>query len=148
VLMEGTNNTDAYDANYKLGVGYVGLTIPVGRFKINVGGRMEVFNQRLESMLNNGDIVDVDSTYMSPLPFANIAYNIDKKRLVRLTYGKTLNRPYFREIAPYAFYDFNLTFDFVGNPELTLATVHNIDVRYEIYPTSSEFIAFGMFYKH
>lgn len=148
LLTEGTNNTDSYDANYKLVAGYAGLTIPIGKFKLNGGIRTEMFNQQLNSRLNNGEPVNVDSTYISPLPFVNLAYNISKKQLIRLTYGKTLNRPYFRELAPYAYYDFDLNADFQGNPDLILATIHNVDARYEIYPSGSEFIAFGVFYKY
>jgi outer membrane receptor protein involved in Fe transport len=67
--------------------------------------------------------------------------------LVRATYGKTLNRPEFREVAPFGFYDFEYNWVVSGNPGLRTAKINNYDVRWEWYPSKSEMITFGAFYK-
>jgi outer membrane receptor protein involved in Fe transport len=66
---------------------------------------------------------------------------------LRTAYGITTNRPEFREVAPYVYYDFETFSNFEGNPNLTDATIHNVDLRYEFYPTKNEMISFGGFYK-
>lgn len=148
LLSEGTNFTDEYSANYKYGAAYVGTSLPFGKLKVNGGFRGEIFNQQLSSVENNYDPIEVDSVTFSPLPFLNASYSFSDKKLFRLAYSKTVNRPFFREIAPFAYYDFVNQVDLVGNPDLVTANIHNIDARYEIYPTKSEFIAFGGFYKY
>ncbi|MBK9764480.1 MAG: TonB-dependent receptor [Flavobacteriales bacterium] len=59
-----------------------------------------------------------------------------------------MNRPEFRELAPFAFYDFSFNNVLRGNEELNTATIQNVDARYELYPSSSEVFSFGVFYKH
>ena len=76
-----------------------------------------------------------------------MTYNFSEKSLLRLAYGKTLNRPEFREIAPFTFYDFVLNRTVTGNPGLKNANVSNFDLRYEFYPTPSEIVSIAAFYK-
>ena len=59
-----------------------------------------------------------------------------------------MNRPEFRELAPFAFYDFSFNNVLRGNDSLQVATIQNVDARYEFYPSASELISFGLFYKH
>ena len=74
-------------------------------------------------------------------------YNLNESMLVRGAYGVTVNRPEFRELAPFGFYDFNYNFTNKGNPNLQVATIHNADVRWEYYPTPNEQVSIGFFYK-
>jgi outer membrane receptor protein involved in Fe transport len=89
----------------------------------------------------------VDNPVLSILPSVNTSYNLTKNTLVRFSYGMNVNRPEFRELAPFAFYNFDLSADIIGNAELEVATIHNLDLRYEWYPSASEIFAFGGFYK-
>jgi outer membrane receptor protein involved in Fe transport len=68
--------------------------------------------------------------------------------LVRMAYAKTLNRPEFRELAPFAYYDFTFNNVLTGNSELLTPDINNFDVRWEFYPSTSELITVGLFYKH
>lgn len=81
------------------------------------------------------------------LPSANVSYNFNEKMLVRATYGQTLNRPEFREIAEFGFYDFEYNWVIAGNPNLRTAKIHNYDIRWEWYPSKTEMITIGAFYK-
>jgi outer membrane receptor protein involved in Fe transport len=58
-----------------------------------------------------------------------------------------LNRPEFREIAPFSFYDFVNNRNITGNPTLKNAQVQNVDFRYEFYPTPAELLSIAAFYK-
>ena len=67
---------------------------------------------------------------------------------MRASYGKSVNRPEFREVSPSVFYDFDLASNVQGNTELRPCYVQNIDLRYEWYPTKGEQISVALFYKH
>ena len=146
-LDEQTNLSDSYSARNNLLAGYAQLSLPIGRFRISGGVRMENFRQRLNSFTFTKDPVVVDNPVLSVLPSANISFNFTDKMLVRTAYGKTVNRPEFRELAPFGFYDFNLNLVKRGNPDLKKASIHHFDLRWEYYPSPSELIMAGVFYK-
>jgi len=85
------------------------------------------------------------------LPSVNLSYNFSAKSLLRLAYGKTVNRPEFRETAPFFFYDFDRRAGTYGasffGDTLDVAQIQNIDARYEWYPSAGEVIQAGVFYK-
>jgi outer membrane receptor protein involved in Fe transport len=65
-----------------------------------------------------------------------------------MAYGSSTNRQEFREVSSSVYYDFNLFSDVKGNPELKNATIHNVDIRYEYYPSNDEYITLALFYKY
>lgn len=67
---------------------------------------------------------------------------------VRLSYNRTLARPNFREVAPYAVEDFIRKLTLVGNPDLVLTDINNFDIRWELYPRTNELLSVSGFYKH
>jgi TonB-dependent receptor len=80
------------------------------------------------------------------LPSVHIKYGIRANSNLRLSYCKAINRPSFFEILPY-----QMVFDdYVerGNPDLRRGIAQNIDLRYEVFPRSSEQFMVGLFYKH
>ena len=74
-------------------------------------------------------------------------YNINEKNLFRLSYGETVNRPEFREMAPFDFQDFELFAIVYGNIGLKSAYIKNYDLRYEWYPNQGEMVSIAGFYK-
>lgn len=145
-LAEGTNPSDKYNAQNYLRAGFASFQLPSRLFDVNIGTRVEHNTQSLQSATQTSAI-NLNNPILSTLPFANVAYKINKKHLIRGGYSKTVNRPEFREIAPFLYYNFALNFDFVGNPNLQIASIHNADLRWEFYPSPSETINFGVFYK-
>jgi len=81
------------------------------------------------------------------LPALNLKYNIDEGTQIRMSYGRTLARPSFREIAPTAWFDFETSFQFIGNPELKRTLVNNFDLRIEKYLPGAGLISVSGFYK-
>jgi YD repeat-containing protein len=144
---EGTNPNDKYDANNQLIAGYINATIPLDFVSFNIGARVEQFNQSLNSATQNGP-VNVLQPNLNILPSINSTLYFTEKKLLRLGYGRTVNRPEFRELAPFVYYDFMYDVNIVGNPDLKSATIDNVDLRYEFYPSSSETISLGAFYKN
>ena len=81
------------------------------------------------------------------LPSANLSYSLTEKANVRAAYYGSVNRPEFRELAPFAFYVFDRNAEIKGNKNLQIATLNNYDLRFEIYPSGTQIISVGGFYK-
>jgi TonB-dependent receptor len=145
---EGTNATDKYTADNFLTAGYVSISWPISD-KLNASGGVRIENnqQHLSSKNNNGNKIEVDNPTTKLLPSINLSYNLNSKSLIRLAYARTLNRPEFRELAPYAYYDFIFNNVLKGNTQLKTPDIDNIDARWEFYPGIGELISAGLFYK-
>ncbi len=143
---------DAYNGNYFVGAGYATATLPIGKFIIDLGLRAEYWNMTVDynASASPSSVVtrEIPRTEFSLLPALNVAYNINKRHTLRASYGRTVNRPEFREVSPSIYYDFELDAEVTGNPELEMATIDNLDLRYEFYPKSGEVVSVGAFYKH
>jgi TonB-dependent receptor len=158
-LDEDTKKADQYYASNRLIAGYLMSTLPIGHFegkeskekmdraRINLGIRMENNIQRLNSNTIPGDTVIVNNNITRLLPSFSLIFNLTERMLIRSSYGKTLNRPEFREIAPLYFYDFVFNSINSGNPSLRTPSIDNYDFKWEYYPRSGENISFGVFYK-
>lgn len=147
VLREGTTPRDQYSASNFLVAGYAYAEVPLGKFDITGGVRLEHNILQLDG--NSGSApLTVNQPITSVLPSVNMGYNINEKTVYRLAYSRTVNRHEFREIAPFLFYDFELDAEKIGNENLTTATIDNFDMRYEFYPNKGETVSIGGFYKY
>lgn len=156
-IEEATNDYDKYDASNMLIAGFIALKLPVGnRVSVYGGARYEYNDYKLTASLNQvAQTPQIITKYL--LPSVNASYNITDKSLVRVAYGMTLNRPEFRENSPFYFYDMEnrwgvkgAMFPSIVNPKgdtLDVAEIHNIDARWEWYPSTGEMIQAGVFYK-
>ncbi|MBP6386164.1 MAG: TonB-dependent receptor [Pseudarcicella sp.] len=146
---EQTNASDSYDASNKQLAYYLSANYAFTK-KLNliVGARVENNAQRIKSFdISKNAPIDNNRKITDILPSANLTYNFSEKSLLRFAYGKTLNRPEFREISSFSFYDFLNNRVVRGNPELQNATIQNYDFRYEYYPSPAEMISFALFHK-
>jgi outer membrane receptor for ferrienterochelin and colicin len=145
---EGTNPSDQYEATNTLMAGYVGTSWPLGK-KWNVSGgvRVEYNRQTLTSSSYTGAAVEVDNPITSILPSINTSYNISEKSLLRFAYSMSVNRPEFRELAPFSYYDFTFNNILFGNSDLETPSIQNFDLRWELYPRMNEQISIAAFYK-
>jgi TonB-dependent receptor len=151
VLDEDTKKADQYTASNRQVAAYAMGIFPLLKNKMRITGgvRIEKNLQELNSYKTNGnDEVNVKNDILSILPSGNISYNFTEKMLVRGGYGRTINRPEFREVAPLTFYDFIFNSIYVGNDSLKTPVIDNYDLRWELYPTPSENISLGVFYKN
>lgn len=151
-IAESTNPSDSYTASNYLTAGYVGAELKLTKkIKLNTGVRTEYNIQQLNSRTLANEIVAVNNPILSILPSANIAYTLKdtnyRTQLIRLAYGTTVNRPEFRELAPFGFYDFNFNLVNKGSDSLQTPVIHNFDLRWEAYPGLGEMITVGVFYK-
>ena len=147
-IREGTKSSDSYLANATLGFGFAQVdTRIMEKTRINWGLRAENFEQNMYTKTDNNDTVQVESTKLDLLPSVNMIYSLNDAQNLRFSYSRTLNRPEFRELAPFAFYDFQTRFVVTGNPNLVRSTIDNYDARYEWYPGKGQVFSVSGFYK-
>ncbi|MGB3870850.1 MAG: TonB-dependent receptor [Flavobacteriales bacterium] len=147
-LEEGTNPSDGYSASNTMIAGYAGTTMKWAKlFALSGGLRVEHNRQELDGATYGGQKVRVDNPVTSVLPSVNASWNITERSLVRVAWSNTVNRPEFRELAPFSFYDFSTNNVLYGNPGLTTATICNLDARWEMYPSLGEVVSVGVFQK-
>jgi len=93
---------------------------------------------------------DTASAHLSQeviLPSWNLIFKNDRQMILRSAYSQTVGRPEFRELAPIAYQEFYQSEVAIGYPFLKNAQVQNFDLRGEWYPSASELISVGLFYK-
>lgn len=145
---EATNPSDSYNAHTELKAAYVMTKFTLlKRIHISGGVRVENYNLLLSTKNANYLVFHKTSDTIDFFPSFNLSYQLNTKNIIRLAYGKTINRPEFREIAPYVFYNFEEKAGMYGNPNLKSAYIQNVDFRYEFYLSESEMINMGVFYK-
>ncbi|WP_400193335.1 TonB-dependent receptor domain-containing protein [Hymenobacter sp. B81] len=143
-LEEGSDN-ESYRAENSLLAGYVGVVAPISD-KLNLSGGVRLENNR-RYLYNPKGLQTYREVKTLPLPSLNATYNFSLRSLLRLGASMTVNRPEFREIADLSYFDFSNNAIISGNRNLRTATIYNTDLRYEYYPTKSEMLSVGVFYK-
>ena len=147
VLDEFTNNQDRYFGVSILNAAYGMLDNKVGPFRFIWGLRAENFQQLLTSKDQTGLRNTKLTEKWDYLPSINMVINAGDKQNVRLSASRTVARPEFREIAEFAFYDYEMNYGVKGDTGLLRSSILNYDVRYELYPKAGEAITLGAFYK-
>jgi hypothetical protein len=149
-LKEITALSDSYNAESQIFAGYLNFRAKFGiRSDLSLGVRIEKDRQELSSY-RQGTVkpVNVIRDTLNFFPSANFAFNLTSTSLVRFTYGMSINRPEFREMAPFYFVDFDQNAGIYGNEDIKSAYIHNFDLRYELYPGNNETFNIGVFYKN
>ncbi len=148
---DGSKIKDSYTADNRLLAGYAAMKIPVlKKLTLYGGARFEDYDRLLTDFykpIPGNDTLDITRDTLSVFPSVNITYNINEKHLIRFSYGKTVNRPEFREMSITDFEDFDLNLIVHGNSALRNAYVDNYDMRYEWYPNYGEMVSLAFFYK-
>jgi TonB-dependent receptor len=148
VMREITANLN-YDGEQEFGAAYLMADWrPDDRWRL-IGGvrfeRTEILTTARPGAglpVQPGEIRQTDA-----LPSLGLVWSMRPRQNVRLTYGRTLARPTFRELADVVNYE-AFTDDFIGgNPELELTVIDNLDLRWEWFPRRSEVVAASVFYK-
>lgn len=160
-VYDRTKGGDAYTATEQNNSGYIALSVLPFGDKLDIYGGVRVEHNRqkvagalgvlldLSGGVNTPVLADLKSTEI--LPSLNIGYRPSQSYVVRLGYGKTVNRPEFRELSPYQELDYIENQRVQGNSKLQIARINNYDLRFEWYPKESgggnESFSIGGFYK-
>ncbi len=147
-LTDGTKFSDAYQAQSVLNAAFTQLDQKYKKFHFVYGVRLEDFTQELQARKDDNSALKIKTHKLDVLPSFNGIYALKKTKNIRLSYSQTINRPEYRELAPFAFYDFTTTYVVSGNSELERAKIQNVDLRYESYPGKGQIFSASLFYKH
>jgi len=118
------------------------------KLRLIYGVRMESFNQKLNAAQRGLDTIKLNFTKVDFLPSANLVYALTPKTNLRLSYSETVNRPEFRELAPFGFFEYITGLFVFGNETISRAKINNYDFRYEIYPGKAQLLSASVFYKN
>lgn len=148
-LDEATKVSDSYTASSKNHAAYAMIDIQaLTRFRIVAGARLEAYQQNFNYVeFGSNQPIHIDTTVIDVLPSINMIYSITEKSNLRFSFSNTVSRPEFRELAPFAFYNYTLDNILSGNPNLKRALIHNLDLRYENYPSAGQVFSISGFYK-
>lgn len=143
------NPQDKYYGISALSAGYVMFDNKLAdNWRLIWGTRVENFEQFLKSNQQGSEKAQIVLTQKFDfLPSANLTFNAGSKSNLRAGISRTVARPEFREIAPFAFFDFEVIASTAGQPNLRRSSIINADLRYEWYPKAGEVISAGVFYK-
>ena len=136
-----------YDSKEHIGAAYIMTTLKSRWGELNAGLRAEHTNQiytMLQKFRNMGQVGE--QSYWDWLPSASLKWTPTKKMNVRLSYYRSINRPGFYEIVPYQI--MGEEYQEKGNPNLKRARIDNIDLRWEWFPSATEQVLAGVFYKY
>ncbi len=146
VVQESRLPANNYTAAQDVKAYYWMMELPVNsKVRLIGGARLEttdMFLRTTDSTLKVGKIKTRDV-----LPSVNVVWNIAKNMNLRMAFNRTLARPTFREIGPFATFDFMGGDVYVGNPELKRTLIDNYDLRWEWFSNPGEIIATSLFYK-
>lgn len=147
VVVETILPANNYDAQQNITANYAMIELPLySKLRLIGGARLERTNmwlQTSDSTLDKGQIKTNDL-----LPSLNLIFNLKKNMNLRLAVSRTIARPTFREIGPFATYDFDDGGDaYIGNPHLERTFIKNYDLRWEWFSRPGEIYAVSAFYK-
>jgi len=154
-LREETRSTDFYDAEQRVTAGFGQLDLSLtARARIIGGVRVERFRQTVNTIEpfsrdidEEPEIITGEIAKTDIFPALNLVYDLGGNKNLRVGFSQTVNRPEFRELAPFEFTDIVGGRAVVGNPELERSLIRNVDVRWEWFPGATEVIAASLFFK-
>ncbi|WP_035669538.1 TonB-dependent receptor [Flavobacterium sp. 83] len=147
---ESSNAT--YQAKLKetANAGYANLLYKFGeKWEVNGGIRLES-TMRETKYRTQGSFSDpfktlkYDNLYV--LPALNVKYGLNENSNLRFATGKTYTRPVVMESYPIEYINADGT-STKGNPFLENSNNYNVDLKYELFPTSKEVFVLGLFGK-
>ncbi|HYE59173.1 MAG TPA: TonB-dependent receptor [Rhodothermales bacterium] len=145
-IEDRTDTRNSYDGTGRIGAAFVMADAVVAPRLRAVGG------VRLET--TTMDVASLDTT-VAPgalanrdlLPALGLIYEVFQSANVRLSYGRTLARPTFREFGPFASFDFIGDYLYEGNPTLQRTLIDNLDARFEWFARPGDLYAVSAFAK-
>ena len=149
---EETRPTDAYEGHQTTASGYGMIDLALsGRTRIIAGARVENFDQEVSTFDPFGLFISrttAENRNTDIFPAINVVRAMAGDSNLRLSYGTTVNRPEFRELAEFEFTDVVGNRATKGNPNLERARIQNVDARWERFTGSRSVLATSVFFKH
>ncbi|MGK7294975.1 MAG: TonB-dependent receptor domain-containing protein [Candidatus Wenzhouxiangella sp. M2_3B_020] len=150
-IVELTDDGDNYTASLDIEAFYGNLDFTIAdTVRIAGGVRVEDWSQdvRTFSLFDPDRVSSVSELGDQDLfPAASLTWLISDRQQVRFSYAETIIRPDFKELSTSVFTDPILERVVQGNADLVPSDVRHFDLRWEFYPSPSELLSVGAFYK-
>jgi hypothetical protein len=139
---------DQYTADDTRLAGYGMFDVPVfgDRLRAVVGARVEHSDLQLDTP--GSPDLNTDLRQTDILPALNVTYVLNPDMNLRAAASRTIDRPEFRELAPFQFTEASSLRQLQGNPNLQIADIYNADLKWEWFPNPGEVLSVGGFYKY
>ncbi|WP_262249814.1 TonB-dependent receptor [Parapedobacter soli] len=136
-----------YSGDQQTHAGFVSLEYDLtDRLTSVVGARYEYIRQDVE-WVTHFDPGNSNALTKTPfMPSLNLKYELSEKQNLRLGASKTYTLPQFKERAPFVYDDG--TVPRRGNPHLYPSDNYNLDLKWELFPSSSELVSLSTFGKY
>lgn len=136
---------DVYAADDDRLAGYAMVDVPLtSSLRAVAGARVEAYDLSLSTAVA-GEVTSRSQTDV--LPSLSLTYALDDDMNLRAAASRTLDRPEFRELAPFQFSEASSLRQLIGNPALEVAEITNLDAKWEWFPRRGEVLSIGAFYK-
>lgn len=151
-LQETTQPTDNYTADHRLAAAYLMADLNLGMsWRWMLGARYEDSIQDAATF----ELIDPDRRNVreldesSLLPAMTITWlpGGGETQQLRFGYSRTLNRPDLKELSEAPYIDPEERYTVVGNPDLQVASIDNLDLRWEYYFDNVNTIQVALFQK-
>lgn len=144
-IVDATLPSNTYGGDQRIAAGYGMVELPLNRqLRLIAGARFEA--TRLDVASANPELPPGELETNDLLPSVSLVYQVGEANM-RFSYGRTLARPTFRELAPFSSFAFVGDFILTGNEELKRALIDNWDLRWEWFPDPGEIYAVSGFCK-
>ncbi|HVS62243.1 MAG TPA: TonB-dependent receptor [Thermoanaerobaculia bacterium] len=148
-IREVTNPTDSYTGDHTVDGAYVQGDWSWSDWRVIGGVRWEDSTIDVLSFErttpDQATVITVAED--SVLPSLSVVYALGPRTNLRASYSRTVNRPEFRELAPFEFKGIVGGVLVKGNPDLVQAEIDSFDLRWEYFPSGGEVLAASVFYK-
>ena len=160
------NNPNKFNSNIQNIGGYTSSEFNATKWlKTIVGVRFEQYAHRYTGQNQLGTNILTNDIVLKDLgifPSLNMVASINKKQNIRFSYGKTIARPSFKELSYAEIFDPITGRTFIGSlfrdaddgagivywdGNLVSTDIHNLDFRWELFPSFGNTISFSTFYK-
>ncbi len=153
---------NSFDQLEKVSAGYVMNTTNIGKFRFNVGFRIEntgennlgytgVSNDTSQAAAAGAAPVRVQYSYLSFLPSASVRYALTPTQGIRVVYSRGLARPNFSDLVPFQSAGTGGTARNTvteGNPYLNAEFADDLDLLYENNLSRTGLLTAGFYYKN
>jgi len=145
------DSTNNYLALEGIIAGYFMSEFHLGKNTILTAGlRTEITGNGFVTIDSDSADLGGGSSYPVFLPAVSLRHELQKDMFLRASYAGTVARPTLRELS--AFTSFDYIGDYTVTGDLRLAEqptlLHNVDFRWEAYPSNREVVSIGAFFKY
>lgn len=147
-IADATSPQAAYQGSQQVVAGYALADAPItAALRAIAGVRLEA--NQIDVRPTNLDREDLrgELSNLDVLPSLNLVYGLADNVNVRAAYGRTVARPNFRELAPYAAFELRTNRTFTGNAGLERTLIDNVDLRAEWFARPGEIVAVSAYAK-